>query len=432
MDTLIKKGDPNKVDKITLGVDPYIDTLYGCFQFDNPKGERFSKEREVEIVARSGKRIKVIVPEDMKIPLTPECKLIYSSNFSLEQIGEHADTMKLLTMRAGWNQNDRDIERLISYDSEGTFVAKIKSEDYDIPVATCSVLPVGSNHTWIGMILVHPELRRQGIARAMMLHCIEYALNKDKVINGLDATPLGNTVYGAVGYIDSYRIWRSFYELREFSGKEYDHNHVCQVKEEDLTDLIRYDAQRFLPRENILKALYKDSEGMAYLYRDDNGEIKGYIMGRAGRIRPFVGPFIADEDDVAVHLLTAISSAYYKKGEKTAFIDTPEDKFADPGVYVKGVFDQEKKPSKHQLLKSIKPVRDFTRMYQVVNEESASRLVEEFIKHEKLPRGDPLAANFKRMIYQAVENYTQTHSFMIFEKEVLQKKIYGTTGPEKG
>jgi hypothetical protein len=175
---------------------------------------------------------------------------------------------------------------------------------------------------------------------------------------------------------------------------------------------------RFLPREQILRALYKDSEGMAYLYRDDNGETRGYVMGRAGRIRPFVGPFIADEDNIAAHLLTAISDSYYKKGEKTVFIDTPEDKFTAP--------------SKHRLIKSIKTVRDFTRMYQVVNEESAARLLEEFIKHENLPRDNPWVVSFEKMIYQAVKNYTQTYSFMIFEKDVLQKRIYGTTGPEKG
>jgi len=429
---LIQKGDPSKVDKIILGGDYYIDTLYGCFRFDNSKGGRFSPERDVEIVARSGKRIKVIVPAGMKISIDPNLKLIYSPDFSLEQIGEHADTMKLLTMRAGWNQNDRDIERLISYDPEGTFVAKIKGPDYNIPVATCSVLPVGLNHTWIGMILVHPELRRQGLARAMMQHCIEYALKKNKIINGLDATPLGNTVYGAVGYVDSYRIWRSFYELEEFSEKDYDHNHVSQFKQEDLSELIMYDAEHFLPREQILKALYRDSEGISYIYRDDNGKVRGYVMARPGRIRPFVGPFIADEDNIAMNLLTAISSTYYKKGKKTAFIDTPEDKFADTGRYVKGVFDQEKKPSGHRLIKSIKPVRDFTRMYQLVDEESAAKLVGELTTHENLPPDNSRVVGFKKMIYQAVKNYAQTYSFMLLEKEVLQKKIYGITGPEKG
>lgn len=419
-------------EKIVLGKDIHIDALYGCFRFDNPKGERFSGERDVEIIARTGRKTKVIVPESMKISLDAGSKAAYGPNFFLEPIGKHTGTMKLLTTRAGWNQNDRDIERLVSYDPEGTFVAKIKSQDYDIPVGTCSVLPVGLNHTWIGMILVHPELRRQGIARAMMKHCTEYALKKKKIINGLDATPLGNTVYGAVGYVDSYRIWRSFYELEEFSDKSYDSTRVRQAEDKDLNDLVKYDAERFMPREKILRALYEDSEGMVYIYRGGSGEVSGYVMGRLGRIRPFVGPFIADNDEIAVNLLTVISSVYYKKGEGTAFIDMPEDKFASTGTYVKGVFDQEKKPSNHRFIKSIKPVRDFVRMYQVVNEKSAQKLVDEFRKHENLSGDDPRVSTFEKLMYRAVENYTQTFAFMEFEKSVLQKKFYGTTGPEKG
>jgi len=430
--SLIKKGDPEKVDKITLGIDTHIDTLYGCFRFDNPKIERFSTRKNVEMIFKSGKKIEVIVPENMKISLNDKLKVAHSPNFVLEQITGYEDTMKLLTMRAGWNQNDRDIERLVSYDPEGAFVGKIKTKDYDIPVSSCAVLPVGLHHTWIGMILVHPELRRQGIANMMMQYCIEYALKKNKVINGLDATPLGNTVYRAVGYVDSYRIWRSYYELEEFSDKTYDGNHVQKVTEKDLLDIIRYDAECFLPREQILRALYKDSEGMAYVYRDDNGVIKGYLLGRPGRIRPFVGPFTADDDNIAMDLLTAISYEYYKKGEKTAFIDTPEDKFNDPGIYVNNVFDQERKPSGHRLIRSIKPVRDFTRMYQVVNEKYAKELLEKFIKHENLPKNSPLLVRFEEMVYKAVENYIQSCSFMEFEKEVLKKKFYGTTGPEKG
>ncbi len=419
-------------EKIVLGKDIHIDALYGCFRFDNPKGERFSGERDVEIIARTGRKTKVIVPESMKISLDAGSKAAYGPNFFLEPIGKHTGTMKLLTTRAGWNQNDRDIERLVSYDPEGTFVAKIKSQDYDIPVGTCSVLPVGLNHTWIGMILVHPELRRQGIARAMMKHCTEYALKKKKIINGLDATPLGNTVYGAVGYVDSYRIWRSFYELEEFSDKSYDSTRVRQAEDKDLNDLVKYDAERFMPREKILRALYEDSEGMVYIYRGGSGEVSGYVMGRLGRIRPFVGPFIADNDEIAVNLLTVISSVYYKKGEGTAFIDMPEDKFASTGTYVKGVFDQEKKPSNHRFIKSIKPVRDFVRMYQVVNEKSAQKLVDEFRKHENLSGDDPRVSSFEKLMYRAVENYTQTFAFMEFEKSVLRKKFYGTTGPEKG
>jgi len=47
---LIQKCDPREVDSIRLGEDSYVDRLYGCFRFDNPRADGFATEREVEII----------------------------------------------------------------------------------------------------------------------------------------------------------------------------------------------------------------------------------------------------------------------------------------------------------------------------------------------------------------------------------------------
>ncbi|MDD5678957.1 MAG: GNAT family N-acetyltransferase [Kiritimatiellae bacterium] len=234
---------------------------------------------------------------------------------------------------------------MIALDKHGSFVAKVIGPGFEIPVATSSVLPLGRNNTWIGMILVHPEVRRQGIANAMMQACVRYALEQGKVINGLDATPMGNTVYGAVGYVDSYRIWRSVYQLAEFAGKPYDRQRTNPMTEADLPEVIRYDASAFLKRENILRKLFEDGTGGCFVYRNDAGTVQGYCYSRPGRLRPFVGPFIADNEEIARHLFTAVSLKLLEDpANETAFLDTPEDKFADKGVYVERAFDQEKNP----------------------------------------------------------------------------------------
>ncbi len=438
MKTLIKKSHPDKVTKITLGKDKYIDSLYGCFRINNPKGDSFAPEREVEIVLRSGKKIRIKVPEKMRVDLPSNIKACNSRLFRFEKIGKYRDVMHLLTMRAGWNQTDRDINRMVELDPSGTFVAKLKSKNFEIPVGTCSVLPLGFNKTWIGMILVHPETRRQGIANAMMQYCVKYAIDGGKIINGLDATPMGNTVYGAVGYVNSYRIWRSVYELTEFENQDYNRRHVSEITKKDLEEIIRYDASSFVERSAIMRGLFADSssakgEKGCFFYRDDNGTVKGYCYTRPGRIRPFVGPFIADDDAVARELLVAASRFLARDpANKTAFIDTPESKFADKGIYVEHVFDQEKKPSGHRLIKTIKPVRDFTRMYQLVNYTGAEKLVEQFMKAEKLDKTSPRVKSFRETINKSVMNYTETAAFMKYERESLQKKFWGITGPEKG
>lgn len=428
---LIQKCDPREVDSIRLGEDSYVDRLYGCFRFDNPRAEGFSGEREVEIIFRSGEKIKVTVPESMKAPL-PEKKAVNLDSFVMEPIGENLDTMMLLTMRAGWNQVESDIQRIVDLDPQGNFAARFVTEDYDIPVSTASVAPLGERHTWIGMILVHPELRRQGIANAMMQHCVNYAIRQGRIINGLDATPMGNTVYGAVGYVDSYRIWRCHFSPAEFRDSSYDKNRIFRIEESELKELIRYDTARYLERGNVIRSLYEDSKDEAYLYRDDNGGIRGYVFARPGRIRYFVGPFLADDEKVAAGLLACVCESLDSRGIGEAFIDTPEIRFSNVPEYDSTLFDQKVKPSGHALIREITPVREFTRMYQVVDERRASELVAGFIKHEKLEPSNTRVLQFAGTMNAAVANCTQTRAFLEYEDRVLQKYYWGITGPEKG
>ncbi|MBI2438845.1 MAG: GNAT family N-acetyltransferase [Lentisphaerae bacterium] len=433
MKRLSRKADPTRTSKIVLGQDPEVDALYGCFRLNNPRGDAFAPEREVEIVARSGKKNQVSVPAALRVDLPADQKVVNTEVFHLEEIGREHATMHLLTMRAGWNQTFVDIRRMVGLDKHGSFVARLKGTDFNIPVATSSVLPLGRNNTWIGMILVHPEARRQGIANAMMQACTRYALEQGKVINGLDATPMGNTVYGAVGYVNSYRLWRSVFELAEFAGKSYDRQHVLAIQAADLPEVIRYDAAAFLERGNVLSKMFADSPAGCFIYRNDAGVIQGHCFSRPGRIRAFVGPFIADTEEIARHLLTAASQKLLEDpANQTAFLDTPESKFADQGVYVERVFDQEKKPSGHRLSATLKPVRDFTRMYQLVHYTEVDALVNRFMQAEGLRKDSTRVADFSATMSLAVANYTETLAFMTLERQSLQQKFWGITGPEKG
>ena len=96
------------------------------------------------------------------------------------------------------------------------------------------------------------------------------------------------------------------------------------------------------------------------------------------------------------------------------------------------MFDQEKKPAGHRLIKSIKPVRDFTRMYQLVNYTGVDALVDQFMRAEKLDKKSPRVKIFRETMEKSVMNYTETAAYMEYEREHLQHKFWGITGPEKG
>ncbi|GAG03626.1 unnamed protein product, partial [marine sediment metagenome] len=131
-------------------------------------------------------------------------------------------------------------------------------------------------------------------------------------------------------------------------------------------------------------------------------------------------------------LLAAVVPSFHQKQYAEAFIDTPEIWFADRGTYDKSLFDQPNKPSGHCLVKSAVPVRDFTRMYQAVDYRKADELTESFAARHGLPANDARMAGFAESMHRSVANYTETKGFMEFEQRELQKKLWGTTGPEKG
>ena len=84
---------------------------------------------------------------------------------------------------AGWNQTEKDWQRLLALEPNGCFAA---GKDGRL-VGTTTTTTYGNDLAWIGMVLVDPQERRQGIATRLMHVAIDYL--KDKVATvKLDAT----------------------------------------------------------------------------------------------------------------------------------------------------------------------------------------------------------------------------------------------------
>src|SRR4051812_295102 len=71
---------------------------------------------------------------------------------------------------AGWNQTEADWRRLLSLEPNGCFAAV---KDGRV-VGTTTTTTYGNELAWIGMVLVDPEQRRQGIATQLMKVALEY------------------------------------------------------------------------------------------------------------------------------------------------------------------------------------------------------------------------------------------------------------------
>ncbi|NIA21078.1 MAG: GNAT family N-acetyltransferase, partial [Anaerolineaceae bacterium] len=83
-------------------------------------------------------------------------------------VDDVADGLELCR-EAGWNQVAADWRRLLDLEPGGVFVA----EEAGWLCATASVISYGTRTGWIGMLMVHPDYRRRGIASALMARCIQ-------------------------------------------------------------------------------------------------------------------------------------------------------------------------------------------------------------------------------------------------------------------
>ncbi len=232
----------------------------------------------------------IVIPEEYCLQLSdkPEQKLVHRAEFVMECAGEDIDPMYRLSIRAGWNQTPDDLRELARLDPGGNFRAGYRSPEGIIPLGTGAILPSGGNTSWIGMVLVHPEVRRQRIAQAIMDRCLAYALlEKNYHINGLDATPMGQSVYLSLGYRETCRLWMCTLDT-DFPESESDTPKIRPMESAD--EAVQYEEKRNpVRRSAILESVFCLSGNGCFVWKDGNS-IGGYVMTRQRRLMPSVGP----------------------------------------------------------------------------------------------------------------------------------------------
>jgi ribosomal protein S18 acetylase RimI-like enzyme len=200
-----------------------------------------------------------------------------------------------------WNQLPADWKRFITLEPKGCFIAV--SEDGE-DVGTVTTTTYGTKLAWIGMVLVPPERRRQGIGTALLKKAISYLEEKRLECIGLDATPLGNKLYLTLGFREDFAL-----ERRQGQGQALTSKGVEKMKTSDLDAVTEFDAARFgVPRANVLGLLYKDYPELAWVAKS-GGKIAGCVMMRPGFNAHQIGPWVASNPATAEELFKTALSA---------------------------------------------------------------------------------------------------------------------------
>jgi GNAT superfamily N-acetyltransferase len=202
-----------------------------------------------------------------------------------------------LCRAANWNQLAHDWELFLHLNSQGCRVAIAE----DRVIGTVTTIRYQHFFSWIGMVLVDPDFRRQGIGMQLLLDALDILQDEETV--KLDATPDGREVYLKLNFVDEYRLSRM---STIFDGAALESYDVRLFQKKDLEGLYAFDSKIFgADRQSLLQWMLEAEPKYAYVV-EANNEIHGYCLGRQGYNSIHIGPVIANNIDVAKSLVAAI------------------------------------------------------------------------------------------------------------------------------
>ena len=241
-----------------------------------------------------------------------------------------ADSLRALV---GWNQTIDDWRRLLDLEPHGCFVG----ESNGTPVGTATTKCYGSDLAWIGMVLVHPDFRRQGIGRALLQRCLDYLAGGDDGLATnhtnrthcrcimLDATPLGQPLYEHLGFREEWKLtrwegWRaSLLASRDLlPGSNSSGTPIRPVQPNDWPALLAFDRRVFgIDRSRVLNALGRTSR---VFVPAGEPELTGYGRIRPGAQADYIGPVVSTTGQTTAALITRLVS---EAGSQKIFWDLP-------------------------------------------------------------------------------------------------------------
>lgn len=225
-----------------------------------------------------------------------------------------ADTLAMLdalVAASGWNQTADDWALF----AEQGKVRVMRAEDGRI-VASGATLPMADHATWIGMILVLPEMRGAGLGRAMFKRCLQAVQDAGRAAM-LDATPAGEALYLKFGFAPLWRLtrWR-----REAVDSQRPAASIANAHDDTAADLdgfLALDAEALgFARAAVMgHLLHRNGSRLAH-----RGDAFGVL--RAGRSAQHIGPLLAQNEASANALLGELVGNI----TQPILIDVPDDR----------------------------------------------------------------------------------------------------------
>ena len=248
-----------------------------------------------------------------------------------------ADELRRL---AGWNQTPADWTRLLALEPGGCFVAEAAGQ----LAGSVTTTTYGDALAWLGMMLVHPQLRHQGIGSVLMTRALAYLKLQNVACVKLDATPAGYPLYTRLGFVPEWTLtrWQAQTHGRK-PGANTPSKQTRGLEDEDWPAIETMDAAVLgQPRLRLLQSLAKG--GSSSLVWPAVGPISGWGLLRPGANAQYLGPLVCPSPEGASSLVMDLLAA---GSQNAVFWDIP---------------DQNQVAAQLALRFGFQPVRPLTRM----------------------------------------------------------------------
>ena len=230
---------------------------------------------------------------------------------------EEVPKVKKLCESVHWPYTLKDIERLYRLEPNGWFCARMNGQ-YVGQAMGLSIRSLGC----VGIVIVHPDFRRQGIATAVTKTALDYLRMKGIKTIKLDATTEGYGIYERLSFIPEFSVLHYVREVHQESAFFEEEGGIESLRASEMELISDFDKKYFgVNRFNVLKATRKDSEGFILKER---GKVRGYVMGRPMDYENgyWLGPWVAESRPSAERLLKHVLNEYQNQEIRLGVLET--------------------------------------------------------------------------------------------------------------
>jgi len=222
-----------------------------------------------------------------------------------------------LRQSIGWNQTPADWRRMLKLSPQGCFEATRHRE----LLGTVTSITYEKTLSWIGMMLVHPDYRRQGIGRRLMETVLACLHGRGVTCIRLDATPMGLPLYEQLGFVSEWTLTR-------WQGQGNRHPPLSQggssrtrvLRDADWPAVQMIDTPVLgVSRLDLVQSLSLESVQVRVWPAE--GRVAGWGLLRSGTNADYLGPIVCRREDGALGLVDAILAA---GGDRPVFWDVPD------------------------------------------------------------------------------------------------------------